>query len=73
MVKIDNKSFEKKRKAVTDLIADDIKLRSKRELIERFIDENLLHIEDSEDIEQAFDNYWGEQKLAAFLLRLELI
>jgi len=66
MVKIDNKSFEKKRKAVTDLIAGDIKLRSKRELIERFIDENLLHIEDSEDIEEAFDNYWGEQKLAAF-------
>lgn len=29
-------------------------------------DENLLHIEDSEDIEEAFDNYWGEQKLAAF-------
>ena len=66
MVKIDNKSFEKKRKAVTDLIAGDIKLRSKRELKERFIDENLLHIEDSEDIEEAFDNYWGEQKLAAF-------
>ena len=34
--------------------------------LDAIIDENLLHIEDSEDIEEAFDNYWGEQKLAAF-------
>jgi len=32
MVKIDNQSFTKKRKAITDLIAGDINLRSKKEL-----------------------------------------
>ena len=68
MVKIDNATFAKKRKAITDLIAGDIKLRSKRELIERFIDENLLHLDEGEDIEEAFDSYWGEQKLKAFNL-----
>ena len=66
MVKIDNQSFTKKRKAITDLIAGDINLRSKRELIEQFIDERLLNLEDSEDIEEAFDSYWGEQRLKAF-------
>ena len=66
MVKIDNQSFTKKRKAITDLIAGDINLRSKRELIEKFIDERLLNLEDSEDIEEAFDSYWGEQRLKAF-------
>ena len=66
MVKIDNKLFTKKRKAITDLIAGDINLRSKRELIEKFIDERLLNLVDSEDIEEAFDSYWGEQKLKAF-------
>ena len=66
MVKIDNKLFAKKRKAITDLIAGDINLRSKRELIEKFIDERLLNLVDSEDIEEAFDAYWGEQKLKAF-------
>ena len=67
MVKIDNQSFAKKRKAITDLIAGDISLRSKRELIEKFIDERLLNLEDSEDIEEAFDSYWGEQRLKAFI------
>ena len=66
MIKIDKDTYAKKRKAVTDLITGDIKLRSKRELIEKFIDENLLHIKDSEDIEEAFNSYWGEQKLVAF-------
>ena len=66
MVKIDNKQFIKRRKAVTDLISGDINLRSKKELIEKFIDERLLNLQDSEDIEEVFDSYWGEQKIKAF-------
>ena len=66
MVKIDNKQFVKRRKAVTDLISSDVNLRSKKELIEKFIDERLLNLVDSEDIEEAFDSYWGEQKIRAF-------
>ena len=41
-------------------------MRSKKELIEQFIEENLLQIENSEDVADAFDSYWSEQQLKAF-------
>jgi len=66
MVKIDNDVFAKKRKVITDILAGELNLRSKRELIEKFIDENLVHVENPEDIEEAFDTYWNEEKSRAF-------
>jgi len=39
---------------------------NKKELIEQFIEDNLVHIENSEDVADAFDSYWGEQQLKAF-------
>lgn len=56
---------EAKRKAIIDLLGGDVMLRSKRELIEKFIAENLPHIADSDKIEEEFDNYWQEQKVLA--------
>ena len=44
----------------------DVNLRSKRELIEKFIDETLVNLDDGEEIEEAFQSYWGEEKLKAF-------
>jgi len=41
---------EKYRKAIVDLISGEAKLRNKRELIEKFINENLPEIEDATDI-----------------------
>ena len=43
----------------------DVMLRSKRELIEKFIEENLPHIADADKIEEEFDQYWQEQKVLA--------
>ena len=40
-------------------------LRSKRELIEKIIEENLPHIADADKIEEEFDQYWQEQKVLA--------
>ena len=40
-------------------------MRSKRELIEKFIEENLPFILDTDKIEQEFDLYWQEQKVLA--------
>jgi type I restriction enzyme R subunit len=57
---------EKQRKEIIDLIAGEAQLRSKRELIEKFILENLPHIEDADDIPDAFDKYWNEEQLSAF-------
>lgn len=41
-------------------------LRSKRELIEKFIKENLPDITDTGEIQQEFDNYWSEEQKKAF-------
>lgn len=62
----DGKDKEKQQKEIIDLIAGEAHLRSKRELIERFIQENLPHIEDSDNIPDEFEKYWNEEQLAAF-------
>ena len=53
------------RQAIIDLMGGDVKMRSKRELIEKFIDENLPKIHDSDMIEDEFEMYWQEQKVLA--------
>ena len=57
---------DKKRKEIIDLIAGEAQLRSKRELIEKFILENLPQVEDADDIPEAFEKYWNDEQIAAF-------
>lgn len=61
------KSSEAKaqKKAILDLLGGDTMLRSKRELIEKFIDENLPKIDDTDTIQDEFETYWQEQKVLA--------
>lgn len=56
---------ERQKKAILEMMTGDAQMRSKRELIERFIQENLLHIEDSDDIPEAFENYWSKERIEA--------
>jgi type I restriction enzyme R subunit len=56
---------EKQKKAIMDLLGSDVQLRSKRELIEKFIDENLPRIEEADRIQDEFEKYWQEQKVLA--------
>jgi len=56
---------EKQRKSIIDLIAGDTQLRSKRELIEKFIHENLINIKDSDDIPHKFETFWNEERKQA--------
>lgn len=59
------KDREKQRKAISDLMASNTELRSKKELIERFIEENLPLITDSDNVVDAFETFWtGEKKKA---------
>nr|WP_314834559.1 type I restriction endonuclease subunit R [uncultured Flavobacterium sp.] len=53
------------RKAIIDLLGGDIKLRSKRELIQKFIDENMPRINDGDSIEDEFEKFWQDQKVLA--------
>lgn len=57
---------EKKKKAIIDLLSGEAKLRSKKELIENFINSNLINIETSDDIQSEFESYWDEEKQKAF-------
>ena len=56
----------RKQKEIVDLLTGETNLRSKRELIEKFILENLPIIEDTDTIPEEFDKYWNEEQLKAF-------
>lgn len=56
---------ESQEKSLVELVAGDAKLRSKRELIEKFIRENLPTISDPEEIPEEFDNFWNEERKQA--------
>lgn len=62
----DEKERDNQRKAILDLVTADAKLRSKRELIEKFILENMPDIGKADDIEREFSSFWNKEKLAAF-------
>lgn len=55
-----------KQKEISDLIAGNVQLRSKKELIEKFILENLPHISDPELVKEHFDNFWNNEREKAF-------
>ncbi len=56
---------EQQKKTIMDILSGDARMRSKRELIEKFIQENLPVIEDSDNIPEAFENYWSKERLLA--------
>ena len=53
-------------KEIFNLLNNEAHLRSKRELIERFIKENLPVIEDTDDIPQEFEKFWSAEQQKAF-------
>jgi type I restriction enzyme R subunit len=53
-------------KEIFNLLNTEARLRSKRELIERFIKENLPTIEESEDVPQEFEKFWDIEQQKAF-------
>jgi type I restriction enzyme R subunit len=55
----------RQKKAIMDMLSSDVQLRSKRELIEKFIEENLPKIDNADDIQDEFEKYWQDQKVLA--------
>ena len=53
-------------KQIFNLLSTDVTVRSKKELIEKFILENLPLLEDTDDIPEAFDKLWNEEQQKAF-------
>lgn len=54
------------RKLILDSVAGDIELRSKRELIQKFIDSNLPKLDSSAEIPDSFEDFWEIERAAAF-------
>ena len=53
---------EKQRKAISSILETETQLRSKKELIERFIAEHFPAIPKEGDVGAAFEQYWTEEK-----------
>lgn len=60
------KDTTKAEKEIFNLLNTETTLRSKRELIEKFILENLPIISDPDAITPAFEKFWNEQRLDEF-------
>ena len=56
----------KAEKEIFNLLNTEAQLRSKRELIEKFIRENLPEIDDSDDVKQEFEVFWNKEQRMAF-------
>ncbi|MBK7426506.1 MAG: type I restriction endonuclease subunit R [Saprospiraceae bacterium] len=53
-------------RSIMNLLNTESQLRSKRELIEKFISENLPDIPDSDAIHNEFEKFWSKEQEAAF-------
>ena len=56
---------KEKRKAISDLLGSEAQLRSKKELIERFIAEHMPKVKRSEDVSAAFKAFWEAEKIGS--------
>ncbi len=54
-----------KKKMVYDLLGSERHLRSKRELIEEFIEQHMPHVQQGQSINEAFSSFWDEEKTKA--------
>jgi type I restriction enzyme R subunit len=60
------KDTTKAEQEIFNLLSTETTLRSKRELIEKFIQENLPVIEDTDEVTSEFDKFWSEERQNAF-------
>jgi len=64
--KLPPEEAKKRQKEIIDLVAGEVQLRSKRELIEKFIEENLPKLTQTDNVLSEFGEYWDKHKQAAF-------
>ncbi len=57
----------KTRKTIMDILDTETQLRSKKELIERFIADHFADMPASADVAEEFDSYWTEEKRKALV------
>lgn len=62
----DEPAQKKLRSLILDTVAGDIELRTKRELIEKFIDSTLPDITSAAEIPDCFEDFWEQERQSAF-------
>lgn len=60
------KDVRQTEKEIFNLLNTEVNLRSKKELIEKFIQENLPVIENTDEIPEAFEKFWNAEQQKAF-------
>lgn len=64
--KLNPEEAKKRQKEIIDLVAGEVQLRSKRDLIEKFIEENLPKLKPTDNVISEFEGYWAKHKKEAF-------
>jgi len=64
--KLEPEEAKKRQKEILDLVAGEVQLRSKRKLIEEFIEKTLPTLQTNDNVISKFESYWGEHKTKAF-------
>jgi len=57
-----DKARERKMEEILRIFDRDVQLRKKKELIKKFIEENLPKIDKSESVEKAFEEFWSNER-----------
>jgi type I restriction enzyme R subunit len=66
MVEAQEDEKEKQKANILNIINANATLRSKRELIEKFINENLPNIKEASELMEAFELFWDEERERGF-------
>ena len=57
--------YQKKKESILELVGQEVQLRSKRDLIEKFIDEQIPTIKPEDEIATVFQNFWNQERAIA--------
>jgi type I restriction enzyme, R subunit len=64
-IKTTEEDYQKKKESILDLVGQEVQLRSKRDLIEKFIDERMPTLESEDSIATVFQNFWNQERTVA--------
>ena len=57
--------YQEKKASILELLDKEVQLRSKKDLIEKFIDTEMPTIEPEAQVEQVFKNFWNQERVEA--------
>jgi type I restriction enzyme, R subunit len=63
--KVTEEEYQNKKASILELLGKEVQLRSKRDLIEKFIEERMHTIKQGEKIESAFKDFWNQERVEA--------